>query len=178
MYDKDKFYNLLVNSFEDAIKYLYQCNNISLLLEYKNKLNYKSITKINNNKNNIIVKNLKIYYYNKLINHYDDISLFNKILNDIHKDKSIYYLLNNNDILLFKKIEEVIININIDNINKEYHIFVFSDVLFAGMINFISLGKIEINSFIFNDNLYVDKKYYNNNYNKKDFKLFVINNIN
>ena len=75
---------------------------------------------------------------------------------------------------IFKSIE--IININLKLLEGDYNlkINIVSNFISKGFINYISLNKITLKYFIFNNQLYIVKDYYNKNINSKKFKLFLI----
>ena len=87
---------------------------------------------------------------------------------------NIYYLINNDNIILWKEIKELSIDCRLLECFYHFKFFVISGFLFKGFINYFSLNKISLDYFIFNDKLYINKSYYKKNIKSKKLKLLLI----
>lgn len=178
IFNKEKFNNYLINNdLSEAYKYLLKTNNLDLLLCYKRKFNKFKIKKLDDFKlGNILVRIRKIYYQ-KITNFLCDKTAeedFKKLVSEIKEIDNIYYFIKEQDIIIFKNIDFVFLKIRVLEGIYELKINIISNFVFKGWLHYISLGKLSIKTFIFNNELYITKSTYNKNVNSKKFKLFLI----
>lgn len=182
-FNKKHFYQLIIaNKYIDSFQYLLKTNNLNLILQYQKK--YKRFQKQEDYYRKIykeasinkLISKVHIYYYHKLL--CNDNLLLSAELEAIKKEiiaiSNIYYLINNDNIILWKEIKELSIDCRLLECFYHFKFFVISGFLFKGFINYFSLNKISLDYFIFNDKLYINKSYYKKNIKSKKLKLLLI----
>lgn len=171
------FYDLLKNKkLKDAYYYLLKTNNIDLLIRYQKKM--KKFKRVNSNMiYSPLINEINKKYYYMLLESFQNEKIYERlsfyqILKNI--PNNCYYIIYDEDLLIWECIEEVVIDIRILECLYSLKINIISNIINYGFINYLSFGKIKINSFVYNKQLYITKSFYNRNTNSKKFKLFLI----
>lgn len=177
IFKKEEFYSLLSNGmYQDSLKYLLKTNKLDLILDYQRKLKKFKSYKINN-QNFQIVNQIKKYYFQKMrFYFYNETISINKqkIIEDLKNNNNFYYLIKDDDFLIWKDLESIEVKIRVLEGVYNLKINIISNVLSKCFLNYISLNKLNINSFIFDKELYIFKSFYNKFYKSKKFKLLLV----